>query len=119
LTSASDRDSIAVEATLKMAGGNPMRDARWIDVLATIAAIVGGILLLQFTSAGTNGYSFTGRNIFETLSHGVGLYLIAKGLFIARATDLATNERDETRKNTQAVRELIEVVRQTGSGFRE
>jgi hypothetical protein len=88
-------------------------------LLATIAAIVGGIVLLQFTSSGTSGYSFTGRNIFETVSHGVGLYPIAKGLFIAPATNLATNERHETRKNTDAVRQLIEVVRQTGGGYRE
>jgi hypothetical protein len=99
-----------------------MQDGRWIEVLAAVAAIVGGVILLQFTSTdvngGSNGYSFTGRNIFETVSHGVGLYLIARGVMMGRASHLAETQRDEAHRTTEAVRELIEVTRQTGGGYR-
>jgi hypothetical protein len=93
-----------------------------MDIIAAIAAVVGGIILLQFVSAGVNGanqsYSFTGRNIFETVSHGVGLYLVARGIMIARASHLAAAARDEAQRTTEAVRDLIEVTRQTSPGYR-
>src|SRR5579871_5373762 len=64
-----------------------------LDVLASLACIVGGGLLLTFTSANPGSYSFTGDNFFETASHGIGLYCIGKGLFIARSTYLIDQAR--------------------------
>src|SRR5262245_27277469 len=94
-------------------------DGRWLEVIAAIGAIVGGIVLLSFESSNPGGsYSFGGRNVFETVSHGIGLYVIARGVMIARASHLAAGQREEAQRTTEAVRELIEVTRQTGGGYK-
>lgn len=72
--------------------------AGMIDVLASLACLVGGGLLLGFTSASPGTYSFTGHNFFETASHGVGLYCIGKGLFIARSNYLVEEARSALRR---------------------
>lgn len=44
------------------------------------ACIWGGVIMLLFQSAGTSGYSMTGHNAFEVMSHGVGLIGVGIGL---------------------------------------
>jgi hypothetical protein len=51
-------------------------------ILAGVACMVGGVILLMFESAGSHGYSIGGHNVFETATHGLGLYCIGKGLFV-------------------------------------
>jgi len=74
-------------------GESPLTVAGLLDVLASLACIVGGGLLVTFTSADPGSYSFSGHNFFETASHGVGLYCIGKGLFIARSAYLVDQAR--------------------------
>jgi hypothetical protein len=54
---------------------------RLLDVLATLAAIGAGLYLLSIQSV-------AGNTVFEAMAHGIGVYFIAKGFFIARSTHL-------------------------------
>jgi hypothetical protein len=54
----------------------------WMSLLGGAACIFGGIILLAFESSGSHGYSLTGHNVFETITHGIGLYCIGKGLLV-------------------------------------
>lgn len=55
-------------------------------LLATATGVVGGLILLAFQSTGSSEWSIDGQNIFETLSHGLGMFVIALtvlGLIVA------------------------------------
>jgi hypothetical protein len=55
-----------------------------LSLLGVIVMIVGGVVLLVFESSGSTGYSLGGHNVFEAVTHGVGLYCVGRGLFAAR-----------------------------------
>jgi hypothetical protein len=63
-----------------------------IDILAMLGSIGAGVYLLQYQSAGN---SATGTSWFEIIGHGMGIYFIAKGLFIARTTYLQADARNK------------------------
>lgn len=62
-----------------------------VDVLASLGSIGAGIYLLQYQSAGS---SETGTSWFEIIGHGIGIYFIAKGIFIARTAYLQAQARN-------------------------
>jgi hypothetical protein len=55
---------------------------RLIDIAATLLSIGAGLYLLQYSSPGQSSW-------FEVIGHGMGVYFIAKGLFMARSLHLA------------------------------
>jgi hypothetical protein len=61
---------------------------RVVDVLATLLCIGAGVYLLQYNSSGDQ------TSWFEIIGHGMGIYFIGKGLFIARATHLQARAAD-------------------------
>lgn len=64
---------------------------RLLDIAATLLCIGAGIYLLQY-------HGETGpTSWFEIIGHGMGIYFIGKGLFVARSTFLATDQRDALR----------------------
>jgi hypothetical protein len=62
------------------------------DVIPALGAIAAGIYLLQYQSGGD---SVTGTSWFEIIGHGMGIYFIAKGLFIGRTTYLQVDARNK------------------------
>lgn len=71
---------------------------RVLDILASVACWVGGFVLLTLQSADSTSYSLTGHTVFEGIAHGVGLYCIGKGLFIARSSYYEGETAVATRK---------------------
>lgn len=59
-----------------------------IDFAGPVLAILAGIYLLQWESAGAEA------NWFETFARGVGIYFIGKGLFMLRALYRSSLEAD-------------------------
>ena len=62
-----------------------------IDILAMLGSIGAGGYLLQYTSSG----QASGTSWFEIIAHGMGLYFIAKGLFMGRSTYLQADARNK------------------------
>lgn len=58
-----------------------------LDYAAAAASIAAGLYLLQFQSAG-------GSSWFEVIGHGIGIYFIAKGIYLARAMQVAQRETE-------------------------
>jgi hypothetical protein len=54
---------------------------RLLDILATLACIAAGVYLLSIQSV-------AGNTVLEAIAHGIGIYFIGKGLFVARSTHL-------------------------------
>lgn len=67
-----------------------------IDVASTVICVLAGIYLLQYGWSDTTSIDGTsgGTSWFEIIGHGMGIYFIGKGLFIARSTHLQGEARD-------------------------
>jgi hypothetical protein len=92
---------------------------RLLDVLASAAAFAGGVVLLTLQSANTSGYSLTGHNVFEGVSHGIGLYVLGKALFMLRTTGFADLGMIELRSISETLRrQTAEISSQTASKWR-
>ncbi len=65
---------------------------RLVDIAAALLCIGAGVYLLQYNadSSALGG----GTSWFEIIGHGMGVYFIGKGLFVARSTHLAADSRD-------------------------
>ncbi len=61
-----------------------------LDVLAALAAIGAGIYLLTLQTVG-------GDSIFEAIAHGLGVFIIAVGVWMARSLHLQARLVDEAR----------------------
>ncbi len=55
-----------------------------LDYAAAIICVAAGVYLLQY-----NGTSW-----FQIIGHGMGIYFIGKGIFVARSTRLQAQARD-------------------------
>ena len=64
-----------------------------IDILSMLGAIGAGAYLLSYSSPGDS--AVTGTSWLEIIAHGMGIYFIAKGLFIARTTHLQADARNK------------------------
>lgn len=64
---------------------------RLLDITAALVCIAGGIYLLSIQSV-------AGNTVIEAIGHGIGVYCIGKGLFIARSTHLESQVATATRK---------------------
>ena len=61
-----------------------------IDIVAALLAIGAGAYLLQYNSASTGD----GTSWFEIIGHGMGVYFIAKGLFMMRSAWFSSRSVD-------------------------
>lgn len=66
---------------------------RLIDVAAALLAIAAGVYLLQSNSVSTAD----GTSWFQVIAHGLGLYFIARGLFMMRAAWFGSRSVDHLR----------------------
>jgi len=64
-----------------------------LDIAATLLSIGAGVYLLTRHSISTAGLD-GGQSWFEVIAHGMGIYFIAKGLWMARSLTLAADQRD-------------------------
>lgn len=60
---------------------------KFLDIAAAVLCIGAGLYLLQTEPADAH-------SLFGPLLHGMGVYFIGKGLFVARATHLESASRD-------------------------
>lgn len=69
---------------------------RFLDIGAALLSIGAGVYLLQYNAdtAGLGG----GTSWFQIIGHGMGVYFIGKGVFIARATHLAGEQAERLRQ---------------------
>jgi len=66
-----------------------------IDFAAAAICVFAGIYLLQYNAAGTTTLGGAGgTSWFQIIGHGMGIYFIGKGLFVARSTHLQGETRD-------------------------
>jgi hypothetical protein len=63
-----------------------------VDYAATLICIAAGLYLLSYN--GTSTSALGGTSWFQIIAHGIGIYFIGKGLFIARSTHLQGEARD-------------------------
>ena len=54
---------------------------RVIDILSTVVCAAAGVYLLSIQAQDPN-------SLIEAIAHGIGIYFLAKALFIARSTHL-------------------------------
>jgi hypothetical protein len=59
---------------------------------AAAICVIAGVYLLQYNAA-TGGIG-GGTNWFQIIGHGMGIYFIGKGLFVARSTYLEAEQAD-------------------------
>lgn len=64
---------------------------RLLDIASTLLCIGAGIYLLQTNSVGESSW-------FEVIGHGMGVYFIGKGLFIARSLYFAETAAKATER---------------------
>lgn len=62
-----------------------------LDIIATLVAVAAGVYLLTSKTAAPDSY-------LQVIAHGIGAYMIAKGLFIARSTFLQAEALKELRR---------------------
>jgi len=60
---------------------------RFIDIASALICIGAGLYLLQYNSPAQTTW-------FQIIAHGMGIYFIGKGLFIARSTHLQARAAD-------------------------
>ena len=70
---------------------------RWVDAAATVICIAAGVYLLSIQTVAEN-------SVFESISHGIGIYFIGKGLFVGRNTHLAAEAADRLKELVQLLR---------------
>jgi hypothetical protein len=92
------------------------------DVIPALGSIGAGIYLLQYQSVGD---AATGTSWFEIIGHGMGVYFIAKGLFIGRTpiyrraaltcrrTRRTSSPRSSTSQESRARPEVRRTVRRS------
>ncbi|MES2360097.1 MAG: hypothetical protein V4529_17280 [Gemmatimonadota bacterium] len=61
-----------------------------LDYAAAIICVAAGVYLLQYNAAVSVG----GTSWFQIIGHGMGIYFIGKGIFVARSTRLQAQARD-------------------------
>jgi hypothetical protein len=66
---------------------------RLIGFAAAAICVFAGIYLLQY-NADTSGVGGGGTSWFQIIGHGMGIYFIGKGLFVARSTWLEWQQAD-------------------------
>lgn len=59
--------------------------------VAGAICVIAGIYLLQYNAVGD---STVGTSWFQIIGHGMGIYFIGKGLFVARSTYLEAQQVD-------------------------
>jgi len=73
-----------------------------LDIAASLLCIGAGIYLLSHNSPPIAVEGEAGQSWLEVLAHGIGIYFIGKGLFIARSTHLDGEAVAALRKLVQA-----------------
>jgi hypothetical protein len=61
---------------------------------AAAICVIAGAYLLQYGWSDTVGDTSGGTSWFEIIGHGMGIYFIGKGLFVARSTYLEAEQAD-------------------------
>jgi hypothetical protein len=74
-----------------------------LDVLAALLAVGAGVYLLSASSPAVQVGGATGQSWLEILAHGIGVYFIAKGIWMARSLHLAAEQRAVLVKLTELV----------------
>jgi hypothetical protein len=69
---------------------------RIVDIASCLICIGAGVYLLQYNAA--TGGDVAGTSWFQIIGHGMGIYFIGKGLFIARSTHLEAEQADRLKQ---------------------
>lgn len=64
---------------------------RILDLGAGLLCIGAGLYLLQYNATGDG---VAGTSWFQIIGHGMGIYFLGKGVFVARANWIAAETRD-------------------------
>jgi hypothetical protein len=70
---------------------------RLIDIAAALLSVGAGLYLLQYGGETTSIAGESGTSWFEIIAHGMGIYFVAKGLWMARSLHLQKQQLDATR----------------------
>lgn len=71
---------------------------RLIGYLSAGICVFAGIYLLQYNAVDTSAFGGAGTSWFQIIGHGMGIYFIGKGLFVARTTHLEADAADRLDK---------------------